>query len=200
MTSKRVAAAISVAWLVPGVVIGTGSAVHTLKGKEHYSWHVFMLAYVLLFIIFPSVFLIFATGHMILIARKLSLQTTSLEAQLNFNQPQGQGAEMQLTRRKEKMRSATVITSVVVACFVTCYAIEAYYILSETEDNSPFVLAFFSYVLYVLNSLLNPIAYALIKGDIKNELGQLSCHVTQEAPASLPVSGTRSERLQTSSV
>ena len=56
VTSKRVAVAISVAWLVPGIMFGTGIAVHTLKGKEHYSWDVFMLAYVLLFIIYPSVF------------------------------------------------------------------------------------------------------------------------------------------------
>ena len=204
VTSKRAAAAISVAWLVSGAMIGTGIAVHTLKGKEHYSWDVFMLAYVLLFIIFPSVFLVFATGRMILIARKLSRQTTNLEAQLNFNQPQGEekGAEMQLTRRKEKMHSAAIITSVVVGCFVLCYSVEMYYILCTifTKCHPSFILWVFSGVMYVINSLLNPIAYALIKGDIKTELGQLSCHVTQEAQKSLPVPGTRSERLQTSSV
>ena len=203
VTSKRVAAVISVAWLVPGVVIGTEIAVFTFSGDGHHSRAVFMLAFVLLFVICSSVFLVFATGRMILIARKLSLQTTNLEAQLNFNQPQGEEeAEMQLTRRKEKMCSAAIITSVVVGCFVTCYAVEAYYTISETltKNETSLILVFFSTALYAINSLLNPIAYALIKGDIKTELGQLSCHVTQEAQTSLPVPGTRSERLQTSSV
>ena len=179
MTTKLVVLLISTAWLFPLVLILIPLSWDNSSKKEvkEYAWKVYLLVYTFIMVVLPCFFLLLATGHMIYTARRLSRQRMVLVAQLNFNRPQDSTAVITVNR-EAKMKSSVKIVVAVVVCFVVCYSLDSYLWFCDVFQKCELSTYLYLVVLLmtVSNSALNPIAYSIVKGDIKSELRRLFCH------------------------
>ena len=165
MTTKRVALLISTAWLaafLPHFVIFLKYAI----SPRHQDGRRLMIFDIVAFEILPLVTLIFATGHIILIARRHSHQTAVLMAQLRFNHSKRLHEQIRIT-------SSAKLVGVAVTVFVISYLYAlCYTVLEEIPEHKKqkLVLFYLNYVLIFVNSSVNPVAYAFFKSDIKKSL------------------------------
>ena len=177
VTQKRAVVAISSAWmtaLVFVMLVLSKRYIPNSNTKHHY-WKGITLFYAFFMVLLPCVYLTFTTVHMIVTARRLHRQRMTIVAQVNFNRHHEDSVAVIPDDRHARIRSSTIIVAIVVSCFVVCYFVEAGIFLCDGLGlYSPSVGLYFVYeLLYVVNSLLNPIAYSLVKCDIKTELRRL---------------------------
>ena len=172
MTTRRVILLISTAWLasfLPHFIFLVTVVTSTSPNDVH--GQVFMVFDFVFYETLPLVILPLATGHIFLIARRHSRQNAALVAQLRFNQRIEHGNEAS-TQSQES--SSAKLVGVAVVVFVICYVNElCYTILYQLPDKNTKRNEFFLCVtnlLYVVNSAVNPVAYALFKSDIKKSL------------------------------
>ena len=178
VTTKLVVLLISTAWLFSLVLNLIPLSFFSKKEVEaEYPQKVYSLVYTFIMVVLPCFFLLLATGHMIYTARRLSRQRMVLVAQLNFNRPQESTAVITVNR-EAKMKSSVKIVVVVVVCFVVCYSLDSYLWFCDVFQKCELSTYLYLVVLLmtVSNSALNPIAYSIVKGDIKSELRRLFCH------------------------
>ena len=179
MTTKRVVLLISTAWLFPIIfnLIPLSWKYSSKNEMKTYLRKVHWLVYTFIMVVLPCFFLLLATGHMIYTARRLSRQRMVLVAQLNFNRPQESTAVITVNR-ETKVKSSVQIVVAIVVCFVVCYSIDTYiYVCYEFKACKPSIsIKFVVGLMYIINSALNPIAYSIVKGDIKEELRRMFCH------------------------
>ena len=132
--------------------------------------------YIFLFVVLPTVLLLTAHFHILLIARKLSLQMRALMKQVRFN----------ITANSLKIKeignvgvkaSTVRLVSVLVVIFTACYGIRLYVLLCRN-----FKICFVSKhtrviyrLLLLVNSTMNPLVYAFLKEDIKRESKAFLC-------------------------
>ena len=179
MTAKRILFLISTAWLFPFVFNVTSLfCKYSLKNEVKTNvWKVFSLVYTFIMAVLPCFLLLLATGHVIYTARRLSQQRMVLVAQLNFNRPQESTAVITVNREAKVKSSVKIVVAVVVFFFV-CYSLDSYLwfcnVFQECKVSTNFYLLV--QLMYISNSALNPIAYSIVKGDIKSELRRLFCH------------------------
>ena len=132
--------------------------------------HIFDIIYTLLFVVLPTVLLLTAHFHILLIARKLSLQMRALMKQVRFNITANSLKIKEI--RNVGLKASTVrLITVLVAIFTTCYGIRFYVLLcynfkicSVSEPIRVIIR-----LLLLANSTLNPLVYAFLKEDIKRE-------------------------------
>ena len=128
------------------------------------------IIYTLLLKVAPTITLIAAHLHILLIARKLSLQTKALLNQVRFNVAENSVKVMKATRMGLKISTVRVVTALVVI-FVTYYGLEIH--LSICGVFKLCVVSVGERVaidlLLMANSALNPLVYAFLKEDIKRE-------------------------------
>ena len=172
MTTRRVVLLISAAWLaafLPHFIFLVTVVTSTSPNEVH--GQMFMVFDFVVYEILPLVILPLAIGHMFLIVRRHSRQNAALVAQLRFNQRIEHGKEAS-THSQET--SSTKLVGVAVVVFVVCYVNElCYTILYQLRDKKPKeneVFLCVTNLLYVVNSAVNPVAYALFKSDIKKSL------------------------------
>ena len=132
--------------------------------------HIFDIIYILLFVVLPTVLLLTAHIHILLIARKLSLQMRTLMKQVRFNMTANSLKTKEI--RNVGLKASTVrLVSVLVAIFTTCYGIGFYVLLCYTfkicSVSEP--IQVINILLLLANSTLNPLVYAFLKEDIKRE-------------------------------
>ena len=132
--------------------------------------HIFDIIYILLFVVLPTVLLLTAHFHILLIARKLSLQMRALMKQVRFNITANSLKIKEI--RNVGIKASTVrLVSVLVAIFTTCYGIGFYVLLCYTFNicsvSEP--IQVINMLLLLANSTLNPLVYAFLKEDIKRE-------------------------------
>ena len=174
MTIKRVALLISAAWSVAfvGVLVPYLALFFATSAKHRDIMFKQLFVFLSSLIICVCVFLLFATTRMFLIARRHARQNAALVTQLNFNHRIQHGRLF-----KPQEAAATKMVGVVVSVFLSCYLLDMYdtvckltesYTQNETLDMV-FVL------LTLLNSAVNPVAYALFKREIRKELKRLFC-------------------------
>ena len=179
MTTKRAVLLISTAWLFPLVLnlIPLSWECSSKKELKKFLSKVHSLLYTFIMAVLPCFLLLLATGHIIYTARRLSRQRMVLVAQLNFNRPQESTAVITVNR-EAKMKSSVKIVVVVVVCFVACYSLNSYVFFCDVFQKCKLSIHFYSVVglMYITNSALNPIAYSIVKGDIKSELRRLFYH------------------------
>ena len=181
MTTKRIVLLISTAWLFPIIfnLIPLSWKYSSKNEMKTYLRKVHWLVYTFIMVVLPCFFLLLATGHMIYTARRLSRQRMVLVAQLNFNRPQESTAVITVNR-EAKMKSSVKIVVVVVVWFVVCYSLDSYlcvcYEFQACKPSLPIGFGFVVRLMYIINSALNPIAYSIVKGDIKEELRRMFCH------------------------
>ena len=132
--------------------------------------HIFDIIYILLFVVLPTVLLLTAHFHILLIARKLSLQMRTLMKQVRFNMTANSLKTKEI--RNVGLKASTVrLVSVLVAIFTTCYGIGFYVVICNTLETchvSEYIRVI-NRLLLLANSTLNPLVYAFLKEDIKRE-------------------------------
>ena len=138
--------------------------------------HIFDIIYTLLFVVLPTVLLLTAHFHILLIARKLSLQMRTLMKQVRFNITANSLKIKEI--RNVGLKASTVrLVSVLVAIFTTCYGIGFYVLLCYTfkicSVSEP--IQVINMLLLLANSTLNPLVYAFLKEDIKRESKAFLC-------------------------
>ena len=128
--------------------------------------------YIFLFVVVPTVLLLTAHFHILLIARKLSLQTRTLMKQVRFNMTANSLKTKEIRGKNVGLKASTVrLVSVLVAIFTACYGIRFYFLFCKTfkicSVSEP--IRVMNKLLLLANSTLNPLMYAFLKEDIKRE-------------------------------
>ena len=174
MTSRRAIFLVVLAWAIP-LTLDLIPAICTRLGKCSMKNKTLVFSKMVLFEIVPCLFLLIATIHIIITARRHWRQNARLHAQLRFNQAN--------QRRARHFSTARVIMTVLIV-FLACYSVELYSVvcfLVNSSIPSPEVVNVIV-LLVIVNSAANPIAYALFKRDIRRELKTL-CRSSRSVPS-----------------
>ena len=164
MTTRRSAFVIGITWIFT-FMVDFIPVVCVCLGRCEQKNKAIVLTRLIFLTILPCFFLIVATAQILLTARTQRQRNVRLKAQLKFNQP-----DHRLARTKQFSSTRVIVT--IVAIFFFCYSLEIYsfgrYFFWPFEPSLEFrhVLNLF----IVVNSAANPIAYALLKRDIRLEL------------------------------
>ena len=121
----------------------------------------------LLFEVILLVILIFSLASMFFVVYNLNSRDRNLAKQLRFNQL--------FVRAKTHNTSAVKWVALVTCVFLSYYGIMMRCSLLDITDNSPCNDGYFKIPLRLINSGINPIAYAFFKRDIKREFKSLLC-------------------------
>lgn len=164
MTRKRAFCLMTLSWLIPFTtyfIPGLCTSLHRCSINRNIT----VVIWTTMFEFIPCAVLLFITVKIISIARDHRQQFTRLETQLQFNEPKHKGYKI------PKWTPARVII-IVVAIFLVCYSLEVCSSLCYFTDLCTFSDDLFNAVRFLVltNSASNPVAYALLKRDIKQEL------------------------------
>ena len=165
MTERRVTIVTAAAWIIPLSFYFIPSVCASL-GLFHIDLKVSVIIWTTLFEFIPCLVLLLRTMQTVITSQKHSRRDTLLNIQLRHNQPN--------VKRLRSATSTKVITTVVVT-FLICYSVEVYSsfchftALCTMNQNLYNVVRF----LVIINSAINPVAYALLKRDIKKELSKM---------------------------
>ena len=167
MTSRRVIQLISFSWgLCVVFILVLSSLLFSLNPRvvlRTLFWVVFVLFYVL-----PSLMIIFCFARMLRVIYMQNRAPTFSGKQLRFN------------KRREK--SALIMMMIVVFLFLVLCGINIRcifaVILNDKCDRGKY-----RDLILVLNSAVNPLAYAFFKADLKREIKKIFCKVAVERKA-----------------
>ena len=167
MSQGRVIKMIFVSWAIPvGFVITSFFLPVPVMPK-------FVNIFGMFWEIFSCCFLIFCFSSMILVVYKHDRSSATLAKQLRFN-------HRDLTVSSQD-RSAVTMMAIVIVVFLVCYGIylrcSLVWLLYQPGCNDKV----YKIPMLVLNSAINPWAYAFFKRDIKKEMiKKLICRKTRE--------------------
>lgn len=173
MTSVKTVAIIATSWGIPAALFFARWAYEIYSDELSVKVdRIIIIIYTLLFEIAPTVILIVATLHILFIARKLSIQMSTLLTQVRFNLA-ANSVTIINAPIKVGLRASTVrMVAAVVAVFIACYGTEIYVSFCESPfdlcEVSSDIKTLFS-LLLIVNSVLNPLVYAFLKQDIRRE-------------------------------
>ena len=168
-TARRKFIIIGTCWGFPSLFTVLQLAMYVADGRHSdLKTRIFDIIYIFLFVVLPTVLLVIAYFHILLIARKISLQIKALMKQVRFNITANSLKIKEI--RNVGLKASTVrLVSVLVAIFTACYGIRLYVLLCHT-----FKICFVSkhtlviYRLFLLvNSTMNPLVYTFLKEDIE---------------------------------
>ena len=172
-TARRTFLIIGACWGFPFLITAMNLAVRRNWGVKTL---IFDIIYILLFVVLPKVLLLTAHFHILLIARKLSLQMRTLMKQVRFNITANSLKIREI--RNVGLKASTVrLVSVLVAIFIACCGIRLHVLLCFTFKIcfvSKHTLVIYRLLLLV-NSTMNPLVYAFLKEDIKRESKAFLC-------------------------
>ena len=170
MKRRRVIEIIFLSWAIPvGFITIEACLFRTLKTpviSDIFVWLV-MIFYEFL----PSFMLIFCFASMLSVLCKHDRAARLLARQLRFNNH---------ALRKPQEKTAVNIMAIVIGVFLACYAVHlrcGFQIVFKNHNDKLCDHDHVQVPLVVLNSAVNPLAYALFKRDIKKELKKLTCFV-----------------------
>ena len=181
MTKRRPGVVILIAWLIP-FAISLSLFVGLYATNSKTAWKVFRTIGVSAFDIVSCVLLFCAVVRILVSARAQSHQVREIELQLqcNFSSPEAGTPR----RRRTPRRTPTArFIIALVGFFLGCYVIVNFLVLCVTfscpvpeEEVGHIVTS-----LLVLNSAVNPVAYALLKRDVKREIGLFISHMSNSS-------------------
>ena len=163
VTSRRVLAAIFSAWAFSSILAPIQYQVERADSKIlHVVFEITRLATVE---VTPAVILIISTIRMLLIRKKHMRQAAIQVSQSLHNKWTG----FKLSRRREL--SFVQVICLVVSVFIACYTvnISVSFCIGLEISNPPREVRDLLAILLMVNSLINPLAYAFLKIDIKKE-------------------------------
>ena len=169
MTKRRVALLVSAAWgvaifdLISSLVMQFGLAGESQKVLNRSIW-----LYLAVIDMLAWVFLLFVTVRIFLVVRRIARQNAVLVAQLNFNHKLQHGVAF-----KARETASAKMIGVVVTVFLVSYLLVTVYAIVLPVGTPPTPAYEGLMLLTLLNSAVNPVAYALYKRAIKRELKRL---------------------------
>ena len=168
VTTKVVVIAVTVAWISPVLLY---SVPYALKVGSR-----FLLVFrVSLFQFLPVLVFVFVTGQIFLIMRRISKRTSRIFAQLAFNHAPKSSGDAAIIYSGRESRAASKMTVAIIFFFVTCYVVENYkcfcFVFGMCKTTATLEQAID--LLFVINSAVNPVAYAFLKRDIKTVLQRM---------------------------
>jgi len=179
MTGKRLIISLASAWIAP-LVLFTLPSIFTYSNNNASFTFIFETFRVSVFQLIPSVLFVFVTGRLCLIARDISQKESLLLAQIRFNFKPQQNAPT-IKKQREKTASVKMIV-LIILLFVLCHIGGNYrcfcfvFKLCVASEN----LTNLIHVLFIMNSAVNPLVFAILKKDMKNELKRMAldrhCH------------------------
>ncbi|XP_078350249.1 octopamine receptor beta-1R-like [Oculina patagonica] len=174
MTRKRLILSLACAWIAPLILFTLPSIFTYSSGNDSFTF-IFETFRVSIFQLVPSLLFIFVTARLCFIARNISREESLLLAQIRFNfKPQEN-----LARRKHREKKASVKMIVFIILF---------FVLSHFGGNYrcfcfvfklcivPETLRKVIHILFIANSAVNPLVYAVLKKDMKKELKKMRFH------------------------
>ena len=162
MTSRRATIIIALAWLIP-LILDYIPALCTRLGKCNLENKALVSTKMILFEILPCLFLLITTTQIIITARRHWRKSALLNSQLylQYNEPNRQ-------RTKDYVAAKVIVVVVFLSCyFVELYSVVGFLVFSSAPSKE--VKEVISFLIPV-NCAANPIAYALVKRDIRKEL------------------------------
>ena len=176
-TTRRTFIIIGTCWGFPFLFTVLRRAMYLADGRHSVvKTRIVDVIYILLFVLSPTVLLLTAHFHILLIARKLSLQMRALMKQVRFNITANSLKIKEI--RNVGLKASTVrLVSVLVAIFTACYGIGFYVVICNTLETchvSEYIRVI-NRLLLLANSTLNPLVYAFLKEDIKRESKAFLC-------------------------
>ena len=162
MKRRRVIQMVVTSWGIPFLFTLTMASIR-LRGIDYSRT---MRGYLyLLFEIILCVILIFFLASMFFVVYNLNSRDRTLAKQLRFNQL--------VARAKTQNTSAVKWVALITCVFLACYGIMMRCSVFFINDNASCNDSYFKMPLRVINSGINPIAYAFFKRDIKQECKRL---------------------------
>lgn len=167
MTPKRSMRLIAAAWYFPAVlwILYTALILHFAASTTVVALEILIKCALE---ILPAALLTTATIHMLVIVRRHKKEISTLLADLRYNRHTSEDSPS-VVRRSSKTSSATVI-GVVVLAFVLCYCVDYYFSFCQI---CPLILVDVVLLFLLINAAANPLAYALLKKDIRREVKKL---------------------------
>ena len=172
MTKKRLVISLASAWITP-IILFTIPSIFTYSNNNASFTFIFETFRVSAFQLIPSVLFVFVTGRLCLIARDISRKESLLLAQIRFNSKLPENAPT-LRKQGEKKASVKMIV-LIILLFVLCHIGGNYrcfcfvFNLCVAAENLKQVI----HIIFIINSAVNPLVYAVFKKDVKNELKRM---------------------------
>ena len=166
MTSQRASVAIATAWLFPISAYFIPSLCASLN-LFRLNLKVSVVVWSTMFEFIPCILLLVVTVQAVITSRRHSRHDAQLTSQIRFNQPN-------IKIALHSASSLKVMTAAV-AMFLSCYAVEFYSSFCHFTMfcNMREGLLQVVHFLVIVNSVANPVVYALFKRDIKSEFDKI---------------------------
>ena len=176
-TTRRTFIIIGTCWGFPFLFTVLRRAMYLADGRHSVvKTRIVEVIHIFLFVVVPTVLLLTAHFHILLIARKLSLQMRTLMKQVRFNMT-ANSLKIKEIRNVGVKVSTVRLVSVLVAIFIAYCGIRLYVLLYYTFKI--FFVSKHTLVIYrlllLVNSTMNPLVYAFLKEDIKRESKAFLC-------------------------
>ena len=174
MTGKRLIISLASAWIAP-LILFTLPSIFTYSNNSASFTFIFETFRVSVFQLIPSVVFVLVTGRLCFIARDISQKESRILAQIRFNFKPAQQNVPTAKKQKEKKSSVKMIV-IIILLFLLCHVGGNYrcfcfvFKLCVPSENLDNVI----HVLFITNSAVNPLVYAVLKKDIKNELTKMA--------------------------
>lgn len=168
VTSRRPLAVICSAWVFSLVLAPIQYQVERADSKTLH--RVFEITRLVTVEVTPAVILVISTIRMLLIRRKHMRQAAIQVSQLLYNKRRrSPDCQFKLSRKREL--SSVQVICVVVSVYIVCYGmnISLSFCIGLEICNPPREARDMLAILLMVNSLINPFAYAFLKNDIKKE-------------------------------
>ena len=168
MTRRRITQAIFLSWVLTVSYNVLGSTLCIVLYQNHTCPFTIWVT-TIVFEILPCVILILCFVSVILHVRRHDRSAHTLAKQLRFNH--------QVSFKTHREKSAVIMMGIVIGVFLVCYGMYlrcSFLILFQTTiTSSPCNDENYKIPVLVLNSTINPLAYAFLKRDIKREFKRI---------------------------
>ena len=170
---KRLVISLASAWIAP-LILFTIPSIFTYSNNNVSFTFIFEAFRVSVFQLIPSVLFVFVTWRLCCIARDISRKESEVLAQIRFNSDPQKNVPT-VNKQEEKKASVKMIV-LIILLFVLCHVGGNYlcfcfvFKLCVVSENLRNVI----HVLFIMNSAVNPLVYAVLKKDMKNELKRMA--------------------------
>ena len=170
MTKKRVALLVAAAWGVASTMSASSFLSHVVfRREDQQTFAISLFLYYAAIALGVCSFLLFVTVRIFLVVRRIASRNAALVAQLNFNHKLQHG----VTFKARETASAKMIGIVVPVCLLYYLVWVAGAVHRFAKSLPPELLVEIHVILLILNSAVNPIAYAFYKRELTTELKRL---------------------------
>ena len=173
MTKKQLLISLASAWITP-LILFTIPSIFTYSNNNASFTFISETFRVSVFQLTPSVLFVFVTWRLCCIAIDISRKESLLLAQIRFNlKPQ---ENIQTIKKQGEKKASVKMIVLIILLFVLCHVGGNYrcfcfvFELCVASENLKKVI----HVLFIMNSAVNPLVYAVLKKDMKNELKKMA--------------------------